>query len=413
MLTALIALPLAAQLNAFDQSQFTRPAQPAETTRFRDMDRNNDGMVTRGEWRGTDQSFRAHDWNRDGVLSGDELVQGAPRPFERGQRDEGIFDDREDTFENLDRDRNGQIERSEWHASDDAFRWLDRNSDGVLSRAEVVGRSRDRRGADRSGAIRNPRDPRAVGTTGGTVMPRAGENCEDNAARIVDDIYKQVLERSADPASAGFTESLGAGRTTVRDIVAQLAKSDEHATRYFWQPMVTTVYQKMLNRDPSQDELQQAVADLASGRRQIVDVIARSARRSVNSDEDAVRLLYRVLLDREPDPDGLRGHTERARRDGIESVGRSIVASPEYRQKNRASLGTIDEEAYQRAVRTVYRHVFARDPEPWMTQRLAQMAVSSGFDALVDAMIASPEYQQQYGDDVIPGRGVRYCGPVR
>ena len=37
------------------------------------MDTNRDGVVSRAEWRGNDQSFRQHDSNRDGVLSGDEV----------------------------------------------------------------------------------------------------------------------------------------------------------------------------------------------------------------------------------------------------------------------------------------------------------------------------------------------------
>lgn len=42
-------------------------------SRFKGMDRNADGFLTRDEWRGNDQSFRNHDRNNDGVLSGDEL----------------------------------------------------------------------------------------------------------------------------------------------------------------------------------------------------------------------------------------------------------------------------------------------------------------------------------------------------
>ena len=48
-------------------------------------------------------------------------------------------DDRDDRFDNLDVNRNGRVEKSEWHGSLDAFEWLDRNRDNVLSRAEVVG----------------------------------------------------------------------------------------------------------------------------------------------------------------------------------------------------------------------------------------------------------------------------------
>ena len=124
MLTALIALPFVAQLIApltLDesgravtlapadvQSQFTRPGQPGETMRFREMDRNNDGVITRAEWRGSDQSFRVHDWNNDGILSAEEVRPGAVRPGTRDD-DSGIVDDREDTFENLDSNGNDRI----------------------------------------------------------------------------------------------------------------------------------------------------------------------------------------------------------------------------------------------------------------------------------------------------------------
>lgn len=51
----------------------TRQNGKAKGNRFRGMDRNGDGVITRDEWRGNDQSFQQHDRNRDGVLSGDEM----------------------------------------------------------------------------------------------------------------------------------------------------------------------------------------------------------------------------------------------------------------------------------------------------------------------------------------------------
>jgi Ca2+-binding EF-hand superfamily protein len=170
--------------------------QPQAQMRFQAMDTNRDGRISRAEWRGSDQSFRTHDWNGDGVLSGDEVRPGASRQWgeeddfdqtrrpefrnwtERGftnldrnrdgriERAEWFYDregfiradrnrdgvlsrteflgldvdaDREDRFEYLDVNNNGRVERSEWHGSRDAFDWLDRNNDGVLSRTEVVG----------------------------------------------------------------------------------------------------------------------------------------------------------------------------------------------------------------------------------------------------------------------------------
>jgi len=41
--------------------------------RVREMDTDRDGVVTRAEWRGSDQAFRRHDTNGDGVLSGAEV----------------------------------------------------------------------------------------------------------------------------------------------------------------------------------------------------------------------------------------------------------------------------------------------------------------------------------------------------
>ena len=192
---AAVLLALPAPLIAGAPGQRAQDRRPAEI-RFQAMDTNGDGAISRSEWRGSDQSFQRHDWNGDRVLSGNEVRVGASRELgeegddydqarpefrnwtERGfanldrnrdgriARGEWFYDregfvradrdgdnaltreeflsgdldvDREDRFEYLDANRNGRIERAEWHASRDAFTWLDRNRDGVLSRQEVVG----------------------------------------------------------------------------------------------------------------------------------------------------------------------------------------------------------------------------------------------------------------------------------
>jgi Ca2+-binding EF-hand superfamily protein len=192
------ALPLMVPQPADAQGR-ARGRGQNERIRFQGMDRNGDGVITRREWQGSDQSFRVHDWNDDGRLSGDEVRPGAqrvrrdreaddytpgrgrefddwtsegftqldhnkdgrltrdewhydPEAWVRADRnrdniltrseflsEEGTDIDREDRFEYLDANNNGRIERREWHGAADTFEWLDRNNDGVLSRTEMIG----------------------------------------------------------------------------------------------------------------------------------------------------------------------------------------------------------------------------------------------------------------------------------
>jgi hypothetical protein len=110
-------------------------AQTGEARRFRTMDRNNDGIVTRAEWRGSERSYNVHDWNNDGVLSGAELDPGSART---GRTVEDMEFDRDEEFDFLDANNNGRIEAREWHGSVAAFDRLDVNNDNRLSLAEFA-----------------------------------------------------------------------------------------------------------------------------------------------------------------------------------------------------------------------------------------------------------------------------------
>jgi hypothetical protein len=397
---AVCALSAAAQLAAEPQSRYGQPRAQAEGMRFRAMDRNNDGAVTRQEWRGSDDSFRVHDWNNDGILSGDEVREGFWATGEEPADATPAASERDDRFEYLDVNNNGRIERSEWHASDDAWTWLDRNNDNVLSRAEVTGTRRSSAVNRRPGSSVTPATP--------------GQDCTTSAPQVVDDIYQQVLERPADQSTAALTQDLIAGRATVRDIVTRVAKSPEYAERFFWAPIVSAVYRQVMKREPSQEELRQGAADLANGQGRLPEFIARTATRAVNNREDAVRILYQRLLGRDPDESGLRTYTEMAQRDGIEAVARSIVSSAEYRQAaNTGRAANADLAAYENAVKSLYRHLLGRDPDPTGLRDLTRIAVERNLDLVVERIVRSPEYERLYGDTVVPGRNVRYCGTTR
>lgn len=100
--------------------------QRVTNTRFRGMDRNNDGMITRSEWRGNSRSFNNQDWNNDGVLSGREVRRNAMRVRNRNTRVEAV-----------DRDRNGRIDRGEWMGTRNEFRRIDRDNDGYITADEA------------------------------------------------------------------------------------------------------------------------------------------------------------------------------------------------------------------------------------------------------------------------------------
>jgi hypothetical protein len=385
-------------------------AAPQSTgIRFREMDRNNDGVVTKQEWRGTDQSFRDNDWNGDNVLSGDEVRASFWATGDEANQGSGATGDRRDRFDSLDANRNGRIERSEWNGSDDAWTWLDRNNDNTLSRREVVGNERraERRGEANPAAAA---DRRTGDNPSVTTSDR--QDCTASAPQIVDDIYQQVLERPADQGSAEFAQALASGRMTVRDVVARVAKSPEHAQRFFWQPAAAAVYRRVMQRDPSQGEMRDITSDLQA-RRPLPEIVARIAGRAESNPADAVRLLYRGLLGREADPDGLRFHADMAQRNGLEAVARSIQNSPEYRQRAAGPAAEADSMAFDGTVRTLSRHLLGREADQEGRRNLRQLAAAYGFDGVVDRLIASPEYERLYGTDVVPGRNARYCGTTR
>ncbi|MGH9173838.1 MAG: hypothetical protein ACRD1H_05755, partial [Vicinamibacterales bacterium] len=117
--------------------------------RFEVMDRNNDGVITRDEWRGSPRSFEVHDWNGDGRLAGNEVRIGARQEtdFEEADhnpsRAERFVSWTDAGFANLDHNRDRRITSNEWHYDRESFLRADRNRDGVLNRTEFLGSDMD------------------------------------------------------------------------------------------------------------------------------------------------------------------------------------------------------------------------------------------------------------------------------
>lgn len=199
--------PLSGNLLAQDYPLQRNARSRQVQMQFRGMDQDGDGVITRAEWRGNTQSFRNHDTNRDGVLSGEEIWE--PRGNEPGL---------EESFDRLDRNNDGAVSRSEWRQDRSVFDRLDRNSDGVIVRSEYSDLGRDARWDsrppfsdldwNRNGVItagewkRTTEDFRALDTDGDGVLSEREYN--QNPANTGSPAYRAGHERGlADGRKAG------------------------------------------------------------------------------------------------------------------------------------------------------------------------------------------------------------------
>ena len=117
--------------------------------RFQGMDRNGDGRISRDEWQGSQRSFDVHDWNGDGVLSGNEVRAGMQRDTNWEQADhdanwrERSLSYTRAGFANLDHNRDGRLTTNEWHYQFETFHRIDRNRDNAVTLAEFLGQDVD------------------------------------------------------------------------------------------------------------------------------------------------------------------------------------------------------------------------------------------------------------------------------
>jgi Ca2+-binding EF-hand superfamily protein len=150
-------------VNRYDCKESRTPAPPDA---FAKLDRNDDGVLSRGEWKHETVAFHRADRNADGLVTRGEYGN-LPKPtpeevrFERADADgDGVLDRREwsgsEQFERVDRNRDGIVTLHEYlnpppaELRDAFFEEMDHNEDGLLSRWEWHGDPATFEGRDRN-----------------------------------------------------------------------------------------------------------------------------------------------------------------------------------------------------------------------------------------------------------------------
>lgn len=114
---------------------------------------------------------------------------------------------------------------------------------------------------------------------------------------------------------------------------------------------------------------------------------------------EAIKLVYRRVLEREVDDSGLiswAGQLDRAERT-LRDVIRLIGKSDEYRNRFITPLTP------NKAARLLYVHFLAREPEnQQVVDGWANVITQQGYKAAIDGFVDSAEYKRRFGDDRVP-----------
>ncbi|MFM8618893.1 MAG: DUF4214 domain-containing protein [Opitutaceae bacterium] len=161
------------------------------------------------------------------------------------------------------------------------------------------------------------------------------------AEMIVDRAYREVLDRPADPEGLRrYRDRIMFEGWSQRQMIEQLQRSDE-ARAINPDVAIKRMYREILGRDPDANGLAHYRSKWRQGwtQGQIRADLQRSREGQGNQIRDVITRAYRDVLGRDPDPAGYanyerlmreRGYTER-------DIRRALMNGDEYRQRMRAT----------------------------------------------------------------------------
>jgi hypothetical protein len=243
-------------------------------------------------------------------------------------------------------------------------------------------------------------------------VPAAAQSCTNNAAEIVAGLYRQILEREPDSASGPLVQQITSRRVTVRQAAAGLAKSPEHQARLWEPVVEATFRQirnAAPEREQVQT-IARNLAERRQTLDDVAIAFATEEAQSQNPDT-AVIAMYRRLLGRDPTEADVAHFSERLQREGPQAVATTLVMSAEYRQRfGPNAVPAQGTSPYEQSVHTLYRRLLGRNADPQGVAQFTRVVSEAGFDAAIDQVMASPEYREKYGDEGVPATMLRYCG---
>ncbi|MGH9843234.1 MAG: EF-hand domain-containing protein [Blastocatellia bacterium] len=123
----LFAFVLSTSVLAQNPNEARRGGRQRGGGKLKQMDANQDGTITRDEWKGKPRGFERMDRNGDGNISREEATTAG-----RGKRQ----------LKQMDTNNDQRISRDEWKGDPEAFGKLDANNDGILTTEELKARRR-------------------------------------------------------------------------------------------------------------------------------------------------------------------------------------------------------------------------------------------------------------------------------
>lgn len=160
------------------------------------------------------------------------------------------------------------------------------------------------------------------------------------AEMLVERAYREVLDRPADPDGLRrYRDRLMYEGWTERQVIEQLQRSAE-ARSIKADEAISKIYREVLGRDPDPNGLAHYRAKWRQGwtQGQIREDLRRSHESRDRRIQEVITRAYREVLGREPDPEGFanyarlmreRGYTER-------DIRRALMGGEEYRQRQKS-----------------------------------------------------------------------------